>query len=176
MITLVWQHVSQGALRGVLQVMGASLLLAVFAQISLPLIPVPVTGQTFGVMLIAALLGKEKALLATLLYMAEAAAGLPVLAHQSGGIHALTGVTGGYIFGFSVQAYLIGLSFERRLPAPFLWGSLVQLILGTAWLAVFIGFEKALFVGCLPFIPGELMKIALATTWIKKYANSSLQR
>lgn len=102
------------ALKHFMQIIGASLFIAICAQIEvrLPFTPVPLTLQTLGVMFVGAKLGSRKGLLALLVYIAEAAAGLPVLAGGAGSMASLIGPTGGYIVGFGVQAYLAGLYFE----------------------------------------------------------------
>jgi biotin transport system substrate-specific component len=94
-----------------------SLLVAVMAQISIPLppSPVPITGQTFAVLIVGAVLGSKRGAASLALYLAQGALGLPVFAEFKSGLVTLFGPTGGYLFGFVVAAYVVGLLAERGL-------------------------------------------------------------
>lgn len=169
--------------QSIVQIFLASLLIGLLAQIKIPLFftPVPITGQTLAIMLVAAALGCKKGSLAVLCYLAEGCLGLPVWAGGGFGILALAGPTGGYFLGFILQAFLIGLFLERQRPhlffAFFLPG-ILQLGIGSLWLAQWTGWTSALLLGFVPFIPGELLKIAIATSYYKKLHEKrfSLQR
>jgi len=160
-------------LRDLTLVVAGSLLMAGLAQVQIPLpfTPVPLTGQTFGVLLVAAALGSKRGPLAMLLYLFEGAMGLPFFAGASGGLHVLAGATAGYLFGFVVAAYIIGLLAERGLErsvrtsfVPFLVGTAVIYLFGVGWLAILLGsFEQAVIAGLLPFLAGDLVKLALAS-------------
>jgi biotin transport system substrate-specific component len=149
-----------------------SLLLAVLAQVSFPLpfTPVPLTGQTFGVLLVGAALGSKRGLASMLLYIMEGGLGLPFFAGGASGWHVLVGSTAGYLVGFVVAAYVIGLLAERGLERairtsliPFFVGTLVIYLFGVAWLAILLGsFSKAIVVGLLPFLIGDVIKLILA--------------
>ena len=110
--------------QNVLLIVAGSLLVALCAQISLPLpfSPVPVTGQTFAVLLLGATYGPRRSAAALLLYLAEGAAGLPVFAPDGlPGLARLLGPTGGYLLAFPAAAFLLGWLVERsaaRRPAP----------------------------------------------------------
>jgi biotin transport system substrate-specific component len=155
-----------------LLVVGGSLFVALCAQISLPLplSPVPVTGQTFAVLLLGAALGARRSAAALVLYLMEGAAGLPVFAPGAlPGLARLLGPTGGYLLAFPLAAFVVGLLVER-LPrrAPYWLGAvlLAEVIIfsfGVAWLKLVapMSWTAALAAGLLPFVPGELLKIAL---------------
>jgi biotin transport system substrate-specific component len=148
------------------------LLLAALAQISFPLpfTPVPLTGQTFGVLLVGAALGSRRSLASMLLYILEGGLGLPFFAGGASGWHILAGATAGYLVGFIVAAYVIGLLAERGLErtvhtsfVPFLIGTLIIYLFGVAWLAVMVGsLSKAVVAGLLPFLIGDVIKLVLA--------------
>ncbi|MCS7178806.1 MAG: biotin transporter BioY [Anaerolineae bacterium] len=148
-----------------------SVLVGLMAQIAIPLpfTPVPVTGQTFGVLLVGALLGCRRGALSLVLYLLEGIAGLPVFAGGSSGLTRLLGPTGGYLLGFVVAAGVTGWlcerGWDRRVPTAalaMLIGNLVIYLFGLPWLALFVGPEKSLVMGFWPFIPGDLLKLALA--------------
>jgi biotin transport system substrate-specific component len=156
--------------RDLLIVVGASLAVAALAQVAIPLpfTPVPITGQTLGVLLAGVALGSRRAALAMALYLLEGAVGLPFFA---GGRSGLGGSTTGYLLAYPLAAFFTGWLAERgwdRKPltaaAAMLTGSLVIFGLGAAWLSAYVGGPaKAFALGVLPFIPGDLLKTALAS-------------
>ncbi|HWW74410.1 MAG TPA: biotin transporter BioY [Pyrinomonadaceae bacterium] len=158
--------------RSALLVVGFSLLTAAAAQVVLPLpwTPVPLTGQTFAVLLTGALLGPRLGALAMLAYLAEGAAGLPFFRAGAGGPAHLLGPTAGYLVAFPAAAYVTGYLAERGWDRRFLTaaaamalGSLVILACGWAWLALLTGNAAAAFrLGVAPFLVGDVVKIALA--------------
>jgi biotin transport system substrate-specific component len=126
------------------QVVAVAALTAVCAQVSIPLpfTPVPLTLQTFAVLAGAAALGSQRAVLAQLLYVAAAMAGLPVLAGGSNAAGGAFGVTGGYVAGFVVSSYVVGRIAERETTRratttvrAYLAGTGVVYALGVSWLA-----------------------------------------
>jgi biotin transport system substrate-specific component len=147
-----------------------SAFVALTAQVSLPLLPVPLTLQTLGVLFTGAVLGSKRGTLALLLYVAEGAIGLPVFAGGLSGIGVLIGPTGGYLVGFIVAAGVVGLlaerGWDRRLIGAALAmvvGNLVIYAFGVAWLTVVLGdLRTALVQGMLIFIIGDLIKIVVA--------------
>jgi biotin transport system substrate-specific component len=158
-------------LRNSLLVVGASLATALAARVAIPLpwTPVPVTGQTFAVLLTGMVLGSRRGFLALALYLAEGAAGLPVFAGGAAGPAALLGPTAGYLIAFPAAAALTGWLAERgwdrhRLPtlAAMLIGSGVIFAGGLGWLAQFVPPARLLSTGLIPFIPGDVVKAALA--------------
>ena len=96
-------------------VLAGSLLIALSARISihLPLSPVPITGQTFAVLLLAALYGRTLGAATLLTYIAEGLAGLPIFADGVGGVQVLLGPTAGYLIGFVAAAFLVGYLAEQ---------------------------------------------------------------
>ena len=159
--------------RSALLVVGFSLLTAAAAQVAVPLpwTPVPLTGQTFAVLLTGALLGPRLGALAMLAYLAEGAAGLPFYKGGAGGAHYLfLSPTAGYLLAFPAAAFVTGLLAERGWDRRFwsaaaaMWlGSLVILAAGWAWLALFYRTAgEAFAAGVAPFLAGDVVKIALA--------------
>ncbi len=166
-------------LRDVALIAGASLVTAAAAQVALPLpgSPVPLSGQTFAVLLTGAVLGARRAFLAQLLYLIEGATGLPVFAGGLGGAWLLVGPTGGYLAAFPAAAALTGAlagrGWDRRFVTTgiaMLLGSAVILLGGAAWLARLLPVPQALAVGVWPFVPGDVLKavaaaLALPAAW-----------
>jgi len=159
-------------LRNALLVVGASLATALAARIAFPLpwTPVPVTGQTFAVLLTGMVLGSRRGALALALYLAEGAAGLPVFAAGAAGPAALLGPTGGYLLAFPLAAAMTGFLAERGWDrrglstlAAMLIGSSVIFVGGLSWLAHFVPPARLLGTGLLPFIPGDVVKASLAS-------------
>jgi biotin transport system substrate-specific component len=159
--------------KSVALVVAFSLLTALAAQVSVPLpwTPVPLTGQTFAVLLTGALLGSRLGALAMLAYLAEGAAGLPFFRNGAGGAHYLLfSPTTGYLLAFPLAAFVTGLLAERGWDRRFLTaaaamfvGSLVILAGGWLWLTLFFRTAwEAFNAGVAPFIVGDLVKIALA--------------
>ncbi len=166
-VNAIWPKTS--LVRDVALVGMGSLTLAALAQVQIPLLPVPVTGQTLGVLLVGALLGRRLGALSIIAYLFEGLMGLPVFAGASGGLAHLFGPTGGYLLGFVAAAALVGWLSEQgwdRTPwmtaLAMVLGNLVIYAAGLSWLAVFTGWEKAFVVGMLPFLAGDALKIGLA--------------
>jgi biotin transport system substrate-specific component len=149
-------------------IISGSLLVALSAQVAVGY-PVPITAQTFAVLMLAALLGPGRAALCLLAYIAEGAAGLPVFAQGKAGLVVLFGPTGGYLIGFVPAAYLVGFlarkGWDRRISTTILamiFGNVIIYAFGLLWLSGLLGLHSALAGGLYPFIPGDLLKIALA--------------
>lgn len=146
-----------------------SALLAASAQVSLPMWPVPATLQTLAVLLLGAIGGSRLGVASVALYLAEGAMGLPVFANGAGGVAVLAGPTAGYLLGFLPAAWLAGLA-GRGLPrqaAVLAAAHLLLFLPGVAWLAGFVGWEKALVAGFAVFIPGTVVKTALAVALLR---------
>lgn len=148
-----------------------SLAIAVSAQLAIdvPLSPVPITGQTFAVLLIGAAYGSRLGALTVLTHVAQGAAGAPVFANGTGGWIILEGPTGGYIVGWIAAAFVVGWLAERgwgRNPfttaAVMVLGNVVIYIFGVAWLQKFTGFDAVWELGVRPFLAGDLVKLLLA--------------
>jgi len=150
-----------------------SLLLAALAQIeiALPFTPVPITGQTFGVLLIGAALGSKRGAATIILYLTEGGLGLPFFAGGASGLTILTGATAGYLVGFVGAAYAVGWLAERGLERsvrtsiiPFLVGTIIIYVFGVAWLSTIVGgLDKAIELGMVPFLFGDAVKLVLAS-------------
>ena len=156
-------HLQKAAL-----VLAGTVLLALSAHIKVPFWPVPMTMQTFVVLMIGAAFGARLAGATVLAYLIEGAFGLPVFA-TGAGLGYMAGPTAGYLAGFLVAATLVGGLADRghgrsilTTLMAFLVGEAVILALGAGWLAVLFGPEKAVSAGLLPFLPGEAVKVALA--------------
>ncbi|MGA9531953.1 MAG: biotin transporter BioY [Anaerolineales bacterium] len=162
-----------------LLVISGAALVSLLAQIRIPLpfSPVPITGQTFGVLLIGAGLGAGRGAASLALYLGLGAVGLPVFAGGAGGLARFTGPTAGYLIGFVAAGWLVGRLAELgwghgvRSSVPlFLIGQAVMYLFGVGWLATFIGLPSALVQGLLPFLPLDGIKVGLAaavlpSTW-----------
>jgi len=148
--------------------LGGALLIALAAQVSVPMFPVPMTLQTLAVLLVGLTLGARLGAATVATYLGYGAMGLPVF---SGGMSAaaLMGPTAGFLFGFVAMAWLAGLAAERGIARGFA-GTLMAALLvsaalylpGLAWLATFTGMEKAVALGALPFLVGDVVKAAIA--------------
>ncbi|SDA59473.1 biotin transporter BioY [Mesorhizobium qingshengii] len=155
-----------------------TLFLALSSYIEVPMVPVPVTMQTFAVTLIGALYGWRLGAVTIAAWLVEGAVGFPVLAGGAAGVAHFVGPTGGYLFAFPITGALVGWLAERGWNgnrvvfafAAMLLGNLACLVLGTAWLAVMIGAEKAITFGFLPFIVGGLLKSALGAATLKLFS------
>jgi biotin transport system substrate-specific component len=161
-----------------------TLLLTLSSRIEVPMVPVPITMQTFAVTLVGALYGWRLGALTVVAWLAEAAVGLPVLAGGAGGLAHFAGPTGGYLFSFPVVAGLVGWLAERGWNAErVLWafaamliGNGLCLVLGAIWLAAMIGVEKAIALGVTPFILGGVLKSALAAATLKIFPAGKVGR
>ena len=154
--------------RAVMVIIG-SLLIALAAQVAVPMYPVPVTGQTLAILLIGMTYGSRMAGLTVALYLFEGTLGLPVFANGAGGALYMFGPTGGYLAGFLIAAFTLGYLAERGMARTIISTALAMLIgtaviyvFGVAWLSVMIGFEKAIIHGVLPFLYGDALKAVVA--------------
>ena len=152
-------------------VIGFSLLTALSAQIVIPIGPVPITGQTFAVLLTGALLGSRLGAITMIVYLLEGASGLPFFSGAHGGILHLMGPTGGYLVAFPAGAFITGAFAEHEWDRKFLTavaamaiGSIVIMLSGWLWFSLVMKTSPAitLFATVLKFIPGDLIKISLA--------------
>lgn len=156
-------------------VVGGSLLIAALAQVAvrLPFTPVPVSGQTLGVLLVGTAFGWLLGGLTLVLYLAEIAVGLPFAAEGDGGLEVLTLATasGGYIWGFLAAAILMGWlanrGWDRSIRSSIsvmLLGHIVIYAFGISWLmaSIDVGLDEALALGLTPFVIGDTLKLLLA--------------
>ncbi len=148
-------------------------LVAAAAQISvkLPFTPVPITGQTFAVVLVGASLGAVRGAASLSLYFLFGIIGAPIYAHHDSGWNVITSASGGYIVGFVVAAAVTGWLAERRWDrrvsssiGAMLTGNVIIYLVGLPWLAVVLdtNLEKTLEYGLYPFVPGDTFKLYLA--------------
>ena len=185
----LWPAAGDGAesrrvLRSFVLAICGSLFVAVAAQVQVPLKPVPVTGQTFAVLVVGMVFGMRLGAATLMLYLAEGAVGLPVFAGLSGGYAVIAGPTGGYIIGFVMAAGVVGYLAERGWDRSVVWTALAMLIgnmliyiPGVPWLAMFYAgpgaayvaaagaetaFGAAINAGVIPFMLGDALKLALA--------------
>ena len=142
-----------------------------WVAIPLPFTPVPLTLQTFFVLLSGAMLGGRLGAMSQALYLALGAAGLPVFSRGGMGAAYLLGPTGGYLIGFVVASLFVGWMMSRRGrtgwvtgAAAMAFGAAIILILGATHLALVCrtGVEGALLLGVVPFLPGDAVKVAVA--------------
>jgi len=134
--------------------------------------PVPITLQTFFVILSGAVLGKRLGLVSQLCYLALGITGLPIFQGYSSGLSVVGGPTGGYLAGFIFSSYLVGKLLELRnasrlwIIASFSLAALTIYAFGVFWLIYLykISITGAISIGILPFIPGDTVKILLASS------------
>ncbi|HEY0384433.1 MAG TPA: biotin transporter BioY [Pyrinomonadaceae bacterium] len=160
--------------RGSVLILAFSLLTALGAQVAIPLpwTPVPVTAQTFVVLLAGALLGSRLGALAMVAYLIEGASGLPFFAAGGAGLQRLLlSPTSGYLLSYPAAAFVVGLLAERGWDRRFVTaalamavGSAIILLSGWAWIARFTGPATAWTAGVVPFLIGDAVKIMLAAS------------
>lgn len=177
--TTLIDTIPRSVLRDIVAVVGFALLTAGAAQVSFTLgfTPVPITGQTFAVLLAGGTLGSQLGASSQLLYVAMGAIGLPFYSDGEGGWEVATGSTAGYLVGFIVAAYAVGWLAERGQDrqlstsiTAFLAGSVIIYTLGAGWLAYDLGIPvtagvgeaSAIAYGVAPFVVGDLLKALLA--------------
>jgi biotin transport system substrate-specific component len=162
---------TRGIIYDLIIVIFGSLLVGVSAQIRiyLPFSPVPVTGQTFAVLMLGTMLGSRRGVMTMIAYLVEGILRLPVFAGGMG-LATLIGPTGGYLVGFIPVAYVVGrlaeMGWDRRVSttvAAMLAGEIVLYAFGVCWLAIMTNIRIALTVGLYPFIVGDILKVVLAT-------------
>lgn len=163
----IWPQAS--LTRDLMLVLAGSWLIALTAQISFTIGPVPVTGQTFGVLLVGALLGSRRGAVTLLAYLAQGFAGLPIFAGGMATTAVLAGPTAGYLLGFVPAAFVVGWlcerGWDRRVETAviaMLFGNLIIYAFGLPLLSRLVGWDQVLQLGLVPFIPGDILKIILA--------------
>src|SRR5438132_13522120 len=152
-------------------VIGFSLLTALSAQVVIPIGPVPITGQTFAVLLTGVLLGSRLGAMAMIAYLIEGASGLPFFALGHFGLATLLGPRGGYLIAFPAAAFITGAfaehGWDRRFftaAAAMAIGSVLIILSGWVWFSFLTHTNPftALRLVVFPFIPGDVLKIVLA--------------
>jgi len=159
---------TQAIIRDIALVAGFALLTAFCAQLRFEIGVVPITAQTFAVLLAGALLGSKRGAFSQITYLLGGLIGLPLFA-RGGGVSYLLSPTFGYIVGFILASFFIGLlcerGFDRRVETAILamlGGNLLIYLPGLLWLARFVSIDSLLTVGFYPFLLGDLLKILLA--------------
>ncbi len=158
--------------RQILVVIGASLLVALCAHLSLPLpfTPVPLTMANFGVLVVGLTLGSRRGFAALCLYLLEGAAGLPVFSGGALGAIHFFGPTGGYLMAYPLVAFLAGFIAERgartflRTAIASTVAEIALFILGVSWLAAIahVSIAQAVHFGLYPFVFAEVIKVMSA--------------
>ena len=153
-----------------------SILLAISAKVKIPFWPVPMTMQTFVVLLIGIVYGWKLGLFTISLYLLEGIAGIPVFAgtpEKGMGIVYFTGPTMGYLIGFLISVFFAGfLSFDNNFLKNFIkltFSVSFIYVLGLIWLGTIIGWDKPVFsLGAKPFLLAELFKVVILSLLIPK--------
>lgn len=182
-------YVDGSILRNALLVVGYAAFIGLFAQISfhLPFTPVPLTGQTFAVLIGAASLGWARAGAGSLLYALAGLAGVPWFAGATGGVQVASSASFGYIVGFIVCSVLVGILAKAGLDRSFIGTALIMVLgnvviyaFGVVWLSssIHVSLAKAVSLGMTPFLIGDLVKLIAAAlllpgAWlaVNKFAN-----
>ena len=155
--------------------------LGAYIRIPVPGTPVPITLQTFFVVLSGAVLGSRLGLFSQIGYILLGAIGIPVFQGYAFGATHIFGATGGYLIGFMAASFLAGKILEKesqdlfRIAASFAISNIVLYTSGVLWLMLIyrIGFINALAIGVLPFFTVELAKIFLAAVLYSKISHRS---
>jgi biotin transport system substrate-specific component len=167
---------ARGIAMDVVLVLAGTALTAIAAQVSVPLWPVPITGQTLAVLLVGSSLGALRGTLSMVFYAVLGMVGLPIFSDGSHGFSVIAGPTGGYIVGFIFAAALTGWLAQRAWDhrilgaiLSFAAGSVVTFAIGLPWLAFSLGLnlEQTLQGGLYPFILGGVIKALLAAGIIR---------
>lgn len=180
-----WRY-ELGIVHSVLLALGFACLTGLSAQVRfyLPWTPVPLSGQTFAVLLSAILLGRWWGGISQIMYVGIGAVGIPWFAGWNGGIGVITGPTGGYLVGFIIAAFFIGYFVDRYIRSRSFFSMLALMIFANfiliygfgllqlyIWLSLFqstsISFWELLKMGMIPFIVGDLMKLIAAAAITK---------
>lgn len=162
------------SLRSGALIIAGTILLAVSAKLQVPLPPVPMTMQTFVVLVMGAVYGPRLGSATMLAYLAEGLAGIPVFAAPTAGPAYMAGPTAGYLAGFVASVAFVGLAARRGwcgrlvpLAATLGFGHLMILAFGVGWLSHLVGWEKAVLTGFVPFAWATLVKTVLAVAAVR---------
>ena len=152
------------------------LTLGAYVRIPLPFTPVPVTLQTFFVLLIGAMMGRKYGVLTMLSYIGIGAVGMPVFQGYGYGFAHIAGPTGGYLAGFAFAAYVIGRlngNGAGRTVLALLAGEIIIYSSGVLWLSYIfkLSIYQSFLMGVLPFLPGEILKLSAAAAIACKFGN-----
>ena len=172
LLSVTWPAAQSSAVRTLLLVVAGTALLTLSAKVNIPFYPVPMTMQTFAVLVIGMAFGPSLAIATVGLYLLQGALGLPVFSGTPArgiGWAYMAGPTGGYLLGFMVASWTVGVLAQRGFDRSFgmtlaamTLGTLVIFIFGFTWLAGLVGMEKAWTFGVEPFLLAAAFKILLA--------------
>ena len=160
-----------GAIKRLAMVLGGSFLIALAAQVSVPMLPVPMTLQTLAILVVGLTFGARLGAATLIVDLAEGAMGLPVFANGAAGFPVLFGPTAGFLFGFVAMAGLVGYAAERGLARGFIGTALTAVaasallyVPGVLWLAAVtpLDLNGAVTAGMLPFLAGDAVKAVIA--------------
>ncbi|MDJ0827668.1 MAG: biotin transporter BioY [Rhodobacter sp.] len=155
----------------VLMVLGGSLFVALAAQVSVPMVPVPMTLQTLAILIVGLTMGARLGATTLVVYLAQGAMGLPVFAGGAGTLAYMMGPTGGFLIGFLGMAWLAGLAVDRGFARGFVSTSAVALVVsallyipGLLWPAAVMGktWDVLWLHWMSPFLAGDAIKAVLA--------------
>lgn len=166
MFTLVL-HQTKSAVRPTLEVCFWALALGIISRYEIPIVPVPITLQTFGVFLIGLFLTPKKAFSAALLYLFFVSLGFPFLSKGAANPLWLLGASAGYLCSFPFATMIIS---RMKSITGLALGQLLIITVGALWLTIYIGYYKAFIYGFLIFIPTGAVKIIAAYAVYKGYA------
>lgn len=168
------------------------LFISIFARLTYDLqineLDIPITGQTFAVLLIPFIFGRKIGMIAIVTYLFLGGLGLPLFADGKSGFEVFKGGSAGFLYGFVIATWIVGALGEQgwgrtlaKSNLVMFLGTLVIMTSGVAWLTYAYGFEKGMEYGCYPFIPGAIIKIiagGLIGWWIyqQKYFVSTLRK
>lgn len=172
LIDQLWPVATRPLVRHAALAVLGTLLLAASAKAQVPMWPVPMTMQSYVILVLGMAYGARLAGATLVLYLLEGAIGLPVFAgtpERGIGIPYMLGPTGGYLVGFLIAAVAMGWLAERgwdrspwRATAAMAIGTVLLFAPGVAWLATLVGWERAVEAGVTPFLVGSILKLALA--------------
>jgi biotin transport system substrate-specific component len=174
---MLWPSAEGGLLRAATLALFGSALLWASAKAQVPMWPVPMTMQSGVILFLGFAYGMRLGTATVALYLLQGAVGLPVFAgtpEKGIGLAYMLGTTGGFLFGFLLVAGVMGWLAERGwgrtlagTAAAMAVGSVLLFVPGVAWLATFVGVEKAVAFGLTPFVAGAIVKAALAVALVE---------
>ncbi len=165
MMNTIPRAVDTRAVWNVLLVVGASAVIALAAQIAIPVpfSPVPLTLQPLAVLLVGVVLGSQRGAAAATLYILEGVSGLPVFSQGHGGAIWLIGPTAGFLYSYPLAAFIAGWLSERRWPVVGMVTAMAVIYAGGwSWLAVLTDARTAYRLGVAPFVIADAVKVAIA--------------
>ncbi len=173
---LIKQNSQSKILKSLIIIFFGSIILTISAKIKIPFYPVPMTMQTFVVMLLGISFGYKIALSTIFLYLVEGILGLPVFSNSPErgiGLAYFIGPTMGYLIGFLSACYIASLINEKDnyllILTKLIFSVSTIYFFGVLWLGTLIGWDKPIFeLGVIPFLPAEILKIALLILLTKK--------